>query len=344
MRLATTVASTLRRFAFVAVSALIMVTGSERIFWYYTDATLAPFLELAVFYALPVYAFLWFVDRYQVDDLASLLVAVPVYGYVTEGVLTPILYSGGPTPFFPIWFSAWHGGLGLLVLWYLLRRWLVAGRLGWVLGLAIALGLFWGTWSVTMWLPENLNDPELAESTPRIRSALDFARYATITSAVLAAGHWVLGRGLWPTRYQPSPRVARALALLALIPVVVYTAVYVWALPMLLALLAVVVWLLRRHRDRLVEDPATPARPGLLAQLSGPVPLVSLAPLAALPIVASGTYAVWIEVQPSESLVRAFMYSTIAVQTAIGAVAMGWSAWSVVRRSRRPAEARVPAS
>ncbi len=316
-----------RQWAFVTVSALIMVVASERIFWYYTDAGVAAFAELAVFYSLAVYALFWFIERYRVDDIWSLLVAVPVFGYVVEGIITPVIYSGGPLPVFPVWFSAWHGGLGTLLVWFLIRRLLITARVRATLGLAIGLGLFWGTWATTMWLPENLNDPELAESAPRIRSAADFFGYAVISSGVLIAAHWSLGKGLWVARYRPSRLISTLAAVGCMAVAVAYSFVYPWAAPMFVVLMGGVAWVLRRH--------ATVATgPNLFEQLDGPVSLRALAMLAALPLSAGGTYALLIEIDPPEWLIRsAFMYGTIAVQSVMAGLVMVWSAVKVMRRS-----------
>ncbi len=327
--------TSLRHAAFVFASALTTVTASEWMYWYYTDATPDVFLGLALFYSLSIYAVLWFVHRYHVDDVTSLVLAVPIYAYVTEGVITPILYSGGPVPFFPLWFSAWHGGLGVLVLWYLLRRLLVADRALAVLAVAAGLGLFWGTWATTMWLPENLDDPDLAESAPHIRTVVDFARYATIVTAVLAAAHLALGRGLWVANHQPSRVVTALLAGASLIVVAAYSAVFVWALPMMAALLAPTAWLLRRHRAARAADDDDRAgeRPPILAQLAGPVRLRTLAPLVALPATASVTYAAWTAVDPGDDVVRVIMYGTIGLQTVAAAVVLWVAARRVIRAS-----------
>ena len=318
-----------RQWAFVTVSALIMVVASERIFWYYTDANPLAFAELAVFYSVPVYVLFWFIARYNIDDWWALLVAVPIYGYVVEGIITPIIYSAGPNPFFPVWFTAWHGGLGTLTVWFMLRRLLVAGRVRATLVLAVTLGLFWGTWATTMWLPENLNDPELAESAPQVRSALDFARYATITSLVLAGGHWLLGRGLWVASYRPSRSVAFVVGTTCLVVAGAYSFVYPWAAPMFVVLIGGVALVLRRNAK--VANGAT-----VFEQLAGPVSLRALSMLGALPLSAAGVYAIWTEVQPPAALIRSVvLYGTIGVQTVGAGVAMIWSVAKVLRRTTR---------
>ncbi len=328
-------ARTIRQWAVVTVSALIMVVTSERVFWYYTDADFLSFAELAIFYGLGVAALFWFCHRYRVGSWWSLVAAAPVFAYVIEGVITPVLYSGGPTPVFPLWFSAWHGGLGVLLVWYGLRRLLLDRRTVATLVLAIALGVFWGTWATTMWLPENLDDPELVESAPRIRSLLDFARYATITSAVLAAGHWVLGR-LWLADHRPSPRVARLLGAFCLVATVGYSLALPWATPMFVALVGSVAWMLRGRRPT-ADGAGPPLGPDLFTRLAGPVAARALLPLAALPAAAVASHGLWLRLDPSLDAVRVILYGTIALQSLVAAAGL-------VVAARRLAAERRPAS
>lgn len=311
---------------------MVMVTASERIFWYYTDATPGTYGELAFYYSLPVYALFWFLARYRIGDWASMLVALPIFGYVVEGVMTPVMYSGGPLPFFPVWFTAWHGGLGVLAVWLIPRRLLVTGRTWTLAGLSAALGVFWGTWATTMWLPENLDDPELAESMPAIRSAEDFALYAAASSLAVVAGHWLLGR-IWVSDFRPSRWGSVVAAALCLIMVGAYTAAIPWALPMFVVLVGAVALLLRRH----LRSEAS-AQPTIFQQLSGPIRLRSLVAFVPLPVLAASVYAMWEAVAVSETVIRAvFHYGTIWTQTAIFAVAMIWSMVKVARR--RPVQA-----
>jgi hypothetical protein len=318
----------LRPIAFVLVSALVMVVGSERIYWYYTDADVRSFVELAAFYAIGAYALLWTIERFSVNEVWSLLVAAPVFAYVVEGVITPVLYEGGPTPIFPAYFTGWHGLLSVMLLWFGVRRWLVAGRWRPVLVTAVVLGGFWGVHATAMWLPANLDDPQLAESQPAIREPLDFLWYAVRSTAALMLGHLLLGRGLWVRRLGRS-RVAEWGAALTIVGIVaVWTVMIPWAAPMFVALLGGVAWVLRRHRR-------TATGPTLFEQLDGRVSLRDLAMLIPMPFVATGVYAALFALDPDDAVIEAVMWGSIAAVGLAGGTAIVAS-WSKVLR--RPSD------
>ena len=318
----------LRRLAFVYVSALIMVVGSERMFWYYDDADLPTFAELGAFYAIGVYALLWVMERFRTTSFWSFLLAVPVFGYVIEGVITPVLYEGGPTPVFPAYFTGWHGLLSVVVLWYGLRGWLIRDEWRPVLLAGVLLGVLWGLQATTMWLPTNLEDATL-EADSRIRAPLDFLRYATRTTAVLVGGHWLLGHGLWVRRLGRSrvTEVATAITIGGI--VVAWSLSIPWAGPMFAVLVGAVVWVLRRHRRDATG-------PGTLERLDGRISVRALAMLLPMPVVAAAVYAGVYESDPGEHAITALMYAIMATAALAGAtmVAVSWI------RVLRPARSR----
>jgi len=152
-----------QRLLFVFLTATILTFFSERSYWYITGFYL---FGAAVFYAFPTFAFLWAVEHFHVRRPAPLFLAAALYGFLVEGVLAPILYADGLFGWFHVSYTSlgWHAVISVIFGWYLLRRWMLQGKLGWLTMGSAAFGLFWGAWSLVFWLPENLNDPELLAS------------------------------------------------------------------------------------------------------------------------------------------------------------------------------------
>ena len=80
--------------AFLLVSGAIVGISSERFFWYW-EASPVDHWVVALYYGLAAAAVLWVIERYRVNSLSSLMLAASIFAYMVEGVITPILYSGG---------------------------------------------------------------------------------------------------------------------------------------------------------------------------------------------------------------------------------------------------------
>lgn len=319
------------RTAFLLVSGAIVGISSERFFWYWETDPVDHWV-IALYYGLAAAAVLWVIQRYRVNSLSSLVLAAPIFAYMVEGVITPILYSGGPfVPFFPAWFSFWHGFMSLVGLWYLLHLWLIQGRTRTITLASAAMGLFWGMWSITMLLPENVNDPELIEDSGPLEllNPAAFARYAISFALILAAMHWLWGRAVKPTAFEPS-RWGKRLYVVAVAAILIaWTVAIPWALPMFVVYVALQIWVLRRHA-------LGASGPGLLEQLSGRVQSRHLLALAPLPLVAATTYALLWELQPHMGLIRGFMFTVIFVQFGIGAYLLIKLGRRTLKRNPKP--------
>ncbi len=287
---------------------------SERIFWFWSPG-IGGHLEVSAYYALPVAFTLWAMATYRVSSMWSVLLATPLYAYVTEGVITPVMYTGGPlVPFFPAWFSFWHGVMAFGLVLLAIRWWLVVEAWKPLTGAAVGLGLFWGVWSSTLRLPENANDAELVEDLGEALTVLGpaaFARYTMLFTAVLMLAHWLLGF-VWPHSYTPGRIHKVAVGGLVLAGATMWTVVVLWALPMFVTYVALQRWGLRRHA-------ASADGYDIFARLHGRVRIRALLPLLVIAPTAAGTYATVWKLDPSETTLQVIFYGVIAMQTIAGA-------------------------
>ncbi|MEM7339532.1 MAG: hypothetical protein AAF467_12845 [Actinomycetota bacterium] len=320
-----------RLIAFVLVTAAIVAVSSERMFWYWSTS-LSDHLIVTLAYSPAIAGVLWAISRHHLAGVTGLVLAAPLMGYYVEGVFTPIVYTGGPTPLFPLWFAAWHGVLSVGLLLCAIRWCLVTGRASSLAALSAGLGVFWGLWSITLTLPENVNDPELIADHGGALTVLDplaFTGYAVLFTLVVMAGHALLGLGLWPARFDP-PRWARWLWMLyTAVMVIAWTFVVPWAAPMFVVLMAAQFWVLRRS-----ERPG--AHRSILVDLDRPIRWPLLAALTPMAALAAATYALLWWVDLSNDVLRVIFYGVIAVQTLAMAAALAWAVRRALRAPQPP--------
>ncbi len=306
--------STLRsapgRVAFAALSAVVLLIFSEKLYWYVTGYTV---VDLLIGYFFPAFVLLWVVDVFRARRLPALFLAGAVFGFVAEGMLTNTLYEGGPLALFSASYTplAWHAPLSIVFGWWWLRRELIAGR-GRRLALGSAVvGVLWGVWALAWWLPENAADPTLLAQGAHLGRwpVAGFALHAVTFTALLAAAHWLLGRGGWRAAFRPA-WVEGALVAVGLLVffVTLVLPVYPWAL-LKLAVLAV---------NRRREPPGS-----ALSDLAGPVAARRLLPLAAMPAAAVAVYTIAATLNPSPDLIRVIDAYGLVLGTAV----LGWVAW-----------------
>lgn len=321
-----------RTLACILLMSAIMGVGSERIFWFWSSDPLAH-IEVAIFYGLATGSAWVLMRRFQVSSWWSLALVYPILAFVVEGVITPVIYSGGPmVPLFPAWFTMWHGVLSFGLLVVAVRNWLLQHRWRPLLGTAVLTGMFWAVWATTLRLPENVEDEELVSDLGElvVLGPGAFTVYASIFAAIAMLAH--LGLGLvWPAEVMEPPRHRGLttgewlLVAVTVIAVGTWTLVVPWAAPMF----GIYCWIqikgLRWHRSVVARS----AQSSLLSQLSGRVRVREVLWLAPMAPVAAGGYALLWHLDPSESAIRVTMYSIIAIQAVAGA----WISVSALRRA-----------
>ncbi len=315
-------------FAFVFLSSLLMVTASERVYWYVHGASFESILVVAAFYMIPALAGLWALGSGPSSRLHQVILAGAIFGFVVEGVLTTVVYEDGALPVMAALFVGWHGLLSVVAFWYLARRWLLERKRRALAVGSAAVGLLWGFWSIVYVLPEASEDFEEGFS---IMGPGEFAVYALVVGAAFAVAHYLIGH-VWPERFQPGKWGSRGIVLL----MVAYASLAVipavpWAPVKFAVLVGGSLWLLRRSRE------ATHDEPTAIAALQGHVRLRDVVLLLIMPVVAALTYtAVW-SWELSETAVQDIFEMVSALTVLAGFVAYGW-AW---RRAVRPAEDRA---
>lgn len=322
---------TIQRLLFVGLSTVITVFFSEKAYWHVQGYA---YVELVLYYAFPVYACLWAIDYFRVRRLSALVLVAALYAFLVEGVLTTVLYEAGLLDLMmPAYFIGWHGLLSFVFGWYGVRKWLVKGQWGRVLAFGFVFGLFWGIWSVTWWLPEAFDGPV----SPDRWSIVDFGLYTLIFTSTLALSHWLLGRGMWPREFKLS-KVEKwliGLSLVALFGLTVFPVLPV-AIMKLVFLLGIVFLGLRA--GRVGEENGS--KRTILSEVAGPVKGVHVPALVAMPVAATGVYALVTIWQPSESGIRILLEGIPLVQALVGAGVFLWAILFELKLRRRALRSR----
>lgn len=311
----------------------LLTVFSEAFYWYPGGTDLPP---RVLFYLVPTTALVWSTTRWPGSRWPAVVLAGAVYGFVTEGVLTPVVYGG--FPFDPIAISytslAWHAvvtvGFGLVAL----HRVLVRGPVVRACAAAAAFGAFWGLWAMVWRLP-----PE-ADMEPSSLSALRgqvgpgvFALYTLAATVVVGSCHLLLGRLVRPVDLILG-RVWPVVMLVAGLIWFAFGAVPVapWAPLELAVLLFLCGWGLSRRSRSVAPGPP------MASVVCEPVPPRRLAALAALPIASVATYSLLLMLSPSDDTIRVFLGgSVIVVQTVLGWALFIAALVSVRRRRPEPA-------
>jgi hypothetical protein len=323
----------LQRLIFLLLCTAVMVFFSEKMFWYVAGY---PILELILFYALPAAFSLWMIDRFRVGSLSGVVLIGSLFGFLVEGVLTPVIYEAGLLdPVMPAYFVGWHGLLSVVIGIYWIRSALIHKRWKSLLGGGFALGIFWGFWSLPYRLPEAVQEFQglLAEGEHWIPGAWPFPDFLIFTLAftgMMTAAHGLLGLGFWQENFRLTWWELGILS--GLTGLVFYSQVFVilpQAVFKLLALIGLVVIPLEISRRR------NPDRPSLLIQLSGRVGIREFLPLLAVPAGASLVYGLAGLFPPPDHALRGLYELFTLGQILLGA---GLFLWAWISSIWSPAE------
>jgi len=313
----------LTRVLFVLLSSAIMVFFSEKTFWYIQGYAI---FELMLFYSIPVAASIWVIDHFQVQRLSGVVLVGGLFGFLVEGILTPVIYEAGLLdPIMPAYFVGWHGLLSVVFGWYLLRKWLVEGNWKKLAISSFLFGSYWGVWSLTYRLPESIQEFEgyvqAGESwLPGAWPTLDFAFFTFVFTGMLMIGHLLLGQGLWQSRFSLRKW---EIGLLVLIMVFIYAFQVFPIVPLgflkLAGLILLVIIPLNIQKKYQIDG-------RILESLAGRIQFSQTMPLLVIPLTASFVYRLAAFFPPPENLLRLSFQSIYTVQGLIGGAFFIW-AW-----------------
>jgi len=131
------------------------------------------------------------------------VIAGAIYEFVTEGVLTPIVYGAFPFDPFALSYTAlaWHTPLAVGFGLVLLHRLLASGSPAQTLA---AIAAFWGVWALQLRVP--FDDYEEVASLALLVGdvgTVTFACSTTAATVVVATGHLVLDHVVRPQDLPP---------------------------------------------------------------------------------------------------------------------------------------------
>ncbi|NOZ32273.1 MAG: hypothetical protein GXP01_04180 [Alphaproteobacteria bacterium] len=241
-------------------------------------ANLRGVVEIFLFYGFFAYGFLIVLGYFRVATIWTLFLAGAVFGWLTEGVIIPVVYENIPLSF--AWTAiGWHAVIDVMVGWYLVRIVLRKNNVLATGALATGIGLFWGYFATWTWASEG--------EVPTAFAANEFAVFAFLAAFFWIGGLFVLNK--WGgTRFVPS-RVeiivvlgaSAALAVMMALPALPWSA-------MLLPIVALTFFALWRAKP--ADKSTTPL--GLMDCRAVTWP--NYAVLILTPIAASLTYGVYV--------------------------------------------------
>jgi hypothetical protein len=323
--------SLITRSVFVLLSAAIVVFFSEKTFWYIQGYAI---LELVLFYSLPVAVCLGTLDYFRVQRLSGIVLVGALFGFLVEGVLTPVAYEAGLfDPVMPAYFVGWHGLISLVFGWYFIRKCLVNSHWIRLTLLSSAFGIFWGAWSLPYRLSESIQEFEaLVQAGEYFRPGAwpveEYLVYTLVFTGMMMAAHWLLGKGLWQQEFKLKRwELGLLLALLLFIFAFQVFPIVPLGILKLIFLIAVVLLPLRINRLQREEE-------GVLVRLDGKLRFLQTLPLLAMPAAATFVYGMAVLLPPSEEVLR-FIYTSFS--SSQGLIGAGFFIWAWVDSVRKPA-------
>ncbi len=189
-----------KRVALALCTGYIIVYYGELVFWATPDREgmdVGGVIAVWLMYSLFAYPFLCVVSCSKARNAWAVFLVGAFYGWFEEGIIVQTMY-GQPDQPFPASISftglAWHALLDVWIGWFLVRKVLAENKYLKTIGLACAIGLFYGFWGIFWW---NEPPPPMKELIDAGRKDIVFVRFAIFamtTTAFLILAHWLYNR------------------------------------------------------------------------------------------------------------------------------------------------------
>jgi hypothetical protein len=284
----------------------------ERVFWSFPradDSFFAYFFGWLV-YAFGAYLTLIVISYFKVRSVWALFLSGAFFGWFIEGVYAMTLFGGGGLPF-PIGISwtglAWHALLSFFVGFYLVMKLLNENRYMKMIFFSIALGIFWGVWSLA-WVLE----------TPPVVTGPDiYLLHGLITTSLLWVSYYFFSKSR-PSVFKSSRRER----IIASIPVLAFfafvTVPTVGPLAVVLPVLFFILYrALKKNRD---QEKA----PNFLESLSGNAKFRAYLPLLLSPVIAAIIY--------NSGIALPTNLAVLGITTVLGFIFLGVSLYKTFKR------------
>ncbi len=132
----------------------ILFVFSERVFWtvWRPGDTLGDLVITWLAYTVAAYLFLAAASWSRANDLWSVFLAGALYGWIVEGGLIHTLYGTEASAPFPLSICitglSWHALITVVLGWWATGRALTANRWQPLIGISLAIGVYWGLWAM----------------------------------------------------------------------------------------------------------------------------------------------------------------------------------------------------
>jgi len=324
----------LQRLFFVLLTTAVLVFFSEKVFWYVQGYA---FGGLILYYAIPVAVCLGVIDHFRVHDLSGMILVGALFGFLVEGVLTPVIYEAGLLdPIMPVYFIAWHGLLSIVFGWYWIRKTLTGDQAWKMLPGGAGIGFFWGIWSLTFRLPESIQEYQALvldgeNWLPGPWPVVDFLLYALVFSLLLMLAHSLLRGKIWQSTFRL--KTWEKVLLIGLL-VFIFVAQVGWVYP--LAVLKLVGLILLVMVPLEINRRKSGNRTSLLTKLSDDISPKKIWLLLIIPFFAVLVYGVDRIFPIPESLLRDYYLLLPILQALLGTAAYLWAAGKQLIRRTEP--------